>query len=65
VTLGSQLLLSENKDGVGVGTGEGSGSGGSVVEDKSPKLILALYNLSRGYIYIIIATISKVKLKLK
>ena len=35
------------------------------IEDKSPKLILALYNLSRGYIYIIITVISKIKLKLK
>ena len=47
VTLGSQLLLSYNKDGVGIGAGEGGGGGGSVVENKSPKLILASYDLSR------------------
>jgi hypothetical protein len=46
VTLGSQLLLSYNKEGVGVGTGEGGGGGGSVIEDKSPRLILASYDLS-------------------
>ena len=44
---GSQLLLSYNKDGVGVGAGEGGSGGGSVVENKSPKLILASYDLSR------------------
>jgi len=65
VTPGSQLLLSYNEDGVGVGAGKGGGGGGSVVEDKSPKLILALYNLSGGYTYIIIAIVGKVKLKLK
>jgi len=46
VTLGSQLLLSYNKDGVGVGASKGGGGDGSVIEDESPKLILALYDLS-------------------
>ena len=57
VTLGSQLLLSYNKDGVGVGAGKGSSGGGSIINNKSPKLILASYNLSKGYKYIIFATV--------
>jgi len=65
VTPGSQLLLSYNKDRVGVGTGEGSSGGSSIIEDKSPKLILALYDLSGGYMYIIVAVVNEVKLKLK
>jgi len=47
VTPGSQLLLSYNKDGVDISAGEGGGGSSSVVENKSPKLILASYDLSR------------------
>jgi len=65
VTPGSQLLLSYNEDGVGVGAGKGGGGGGSVVENKSPKLILASYNLSGEYTYIIVAVVGEAKLKLK
>ena len=47
VILGSQLLLSYNKDGVSVSASKGGGGSGSIIENKSPKLILASYDLSR------------------
>jgi hypothetical protein len=66
VILESQLLLSYNGDGISVSIdkGGGGGGGGSVIDNKSSKLILALYDLPRGYTYIIITTINKIKLKL-
>ena len=50
VAVGSQLLLSYYKDGINIGTGGVSGGDGGVVENESPKLKLALYELPKlGY----------------
>ena len=43
--VGSQLLLSYYKDGIDIGTSGVNGGNGSVVENESPKLKLALYEL--------------------
>ena len=50
MVVGSQLLLSYYKDGIDIGTGGVSSGDGGVVENKSPKLKLALYELLKlGY----------------
>jgi len=50
MAVGSQLLLSYYKDGIDIGTGGVSGSNGGVIENKSPKLKSALYELPKlGY----------------
>ena len=50
MAVGSQLLLSYYEDGIDISTGGVSGSNGGVVENESPKLKLALYELLKlGY----------------
>ena len=50
MAVGSQLLLSYYKDGINIGTGSVNGGDGSIIENKSPKLKLALYKLLKlGY----------------
>jgi len=50
VAVGSQLLLSYYEDGIDIGTGSVDGGNSSVIENKSPKLKSASYELPKlGY----------------
>ena len=47
MAVGSQLLLSYYKDGINISTGGVGGGNGGVIENESPKLKLALYELPK------------------
>jgi len=47
MAIGSQLLLSYYEDGINIGTGGVDGGDGGVIENKSPKLKSASYELPK------------------